>query len=122
MENEDWDLDIENDPVINLLISAIYESQPKIQIINPCRLAELSLAKTAFDEILSKNGEKESEIKLFNMFSSASLGAEVESFEVHDMAAFNSVMKHSDNFEIYPLANGKMRIAFMFQHLFVNLD
>ena len=121
MEYEEWELDIENDPVINLLISAIHESQPKVQIINPYRLAELSLAKTAFDEILCRNGAKESEIKLFNMFSSASIGADVESIEVHDMAAFYSVMKYADNFEIYPLANGKMRIAFMFQHLFERL-
>ncbi len=122
MENEEWELDIENDPVINLLISAIHESQPKIQIINPGRLAELSLAKTALDEILSKNGEEESKIKLFNLFSSASIGAEVESIEIHDMNEFYSVMKYADNFEIYPLVNGKLRIAFMFRHLFVTLD
>lgn len=117
MENNNNVFDLQEDPIITALFDIIRNNHPKTCIINPKRWRELLLAKEALNDLLKQNGEGSAEITYFPEFLSASISAEVESLEVHDFAAFQIAMVKANNFEIYPLVNGKLRIAFMFNRV-----
>lgn len=122
MESNSKNFDLENDPIITALIETIQKKCPKVSIINPKRWLELLLSKEAFDDLLKQNGESTSKITYFPEFLSASLSAEVECLEVHDFVGFQISMEKANNFEIYPLTNGKMRISFMFNQMMLRIE
>lgn len=110
--------DLENDPLLNGLCEWLRDNQPKMQILNVRRYYEMLIAKAAFDDVLKKNWDSEpSTVELNPAFACASLRAEVDSFEVTDIDAFSLLLSKADNFEVVPLTNGKLRLAFMFYHM-----
>lgn len=110
--------DLENDPLLNGLCEWLRDNQPKMQILNVRRYYEMLIAKAAFDDVLKKNWDSDpSTVELKLAFACASLRAEVDSFEVTDIDAFSFLLSKADNFEVVPLTNGKLRLAFMFYHM-----
>ena len=76
------------------------------------------LAKEALDDLLRQNGaDTVFQITFMPMFSSGTLSAETDSFEVTDKDAFHLALAYADNFEIVPLANGQLRLAFVFYNM-----
>lgn len=116
MNDHDEDFELQEDPIISLLIEVIQKSQPEMSILNFQRYSEILIAKKAFDDLLRKSGEARSKISFHPMFCSVSLSADVDSLEVCDLYAFHTIIEKSNNFEIIPLANGQIRISFMFNH------
>lgn len=110
--------DLENDPLLNGLCEWLRDNQPKMQVLNVRRYYEMLIAKAAFDDVLKKNwGSDPSTVEMNPTFACASLRAEVDSFEVIDIDAFSLLLSKADNFEIVPLVNGKLRLAFMFYRM-----
>ncbi len=103
--------------VIDSLAEYLRTHAPQASILNGKRYVELYMAKEALDEVLRQSDAAPSQMKLDPMFLSGSLVAEVDDFEVHDLTLLQVAMSKADNFEIYPLVNGKMRMAFTFQRL-----
>lgn len=122
MKNNYNAFDTQEDPIITALIDIVRNNHPKTCMINPKRWRELLLAKEALNDLLKQNGEGSVEITYFPEFLSASISAEVESLEVQDFTAFQIAMVKANNFEIYPLVNGKLRIAFMFNRLMLPIE
>ena len=44
---------------------------------------------------------------------------ECDSITVEDPAQFQAAVRKADNFEFYPLVNGKLRMALMFYHCYI---
>ncbi len=127
MENNNKDKnlidELESNPILDSLCNFIRNGQPAVKVLNLKRYYEILFAKEALDDLLRQNGEEiMSEIKFHPTFSSASLAVEVESFEVTDMVAFKLAMSRADNFEFYPLINGKVRLAFVFQRMMIAVE
>lgn len=122
MKNNYNAFDAQEDPIITVLIDTVRNNHPKTCVINPKRWCELLLAKEALNDLLKQNGDGSAEITYFPEFLSASISAEVESLEVQDFTAFQIAMVKANNFEIYPLVNGKLRIAFMFSRLMLPVE
>ena len=123
MEDTEMEEELYHDPIFKVIMSAIQESEKTAKILNPRRYAELLIARAAIDSLLRQNGEAtHAEIKFHHAFSSASICAEVDSLEVRDMAAFSIAMGKANNFEFYPLTNGKIKLAFTFQHVLIPIE
>ncbi len=102
---------------VDSLAEYIRTHAPKASVWDYKRYIELHMAKEALDEILRQSGAAPSQVSIEPMFLLGSLVAEVDDFEVHDLTLLQVAMSKADNFEIYPLVNGKMRMAFTFQRL-----
>jgi hypothetical protein len=90
-----------------------------VKFLNIHRYCELLLAKNALDNILHKEGEQETfEIKFVPEFSYGTLSAELDWLTIRDKKAFAIAMSRADNFEIYPLTNGRIRAVFTFHAMF----
>ena len=87
---------------------------PKVQALVPERYREVLQAKAALDLLLVQNGTDLSRLELRPLFGSASVSAEMEELVVSDPALFQKITEKASNFEIYPLLNGKMRLALVF--------
>ena len=111
-----------DDPIISALIDFIKNHAPKTSVLNPRRYQEMLVSKNALDRLLTENDENASKIHYHPEFLCASVTAEVDSFEVTDMKMFSIAMSTADNFEMYPLTNGKMRIAFTYNRMLVGID
>lgn len=108
--------DLENDPLLESLFNYLRNNQPRAQILNVRRYYEMLFTKEALDDLLRQNGETTlSTISFIPEFACGSLRAEVDSFEVTDKDAFLLAMSRADNFEFYPLADGRLRLAFIFR-------
>jgi len=46
---------------------------------------------------------------------------ETEDIVVHDIYLFAKAIAAANNFEIYPLVNGKLRLSLMFYYMFVGI-
>lgn len=112
-----------DDPFLQVIFDAVKESEKKTRIINPIRYLELLRTKKAVDDLLDQNGETElSSIRFHHAFSSASISAEVEMLEIHDMRKLCDAAKNASNIELYPLTNGKIRVALTFQKVLIPID
>lgn len=99
------------------LLDLLRNNLPEKCVLVKERHYEMLRAKEVLDQILETNGEKKSECQYHPGFLCGSLTAEFEDIEVHNILSFRAVMQNADNFEIYALENGKIRIAFMFHKL-----
>ena len=109
------------DPTLSLLMHVIRSSQPEMCILNFRRYLELLRAKKALDALLTQCDEQPSSLLFRPTSCCACLSAEIESLEVSNRALFHTILDASDNFEVYPLLNGKLRISFAFYHMMLPL-
>lgn len=95
-------------------LTEVFESLPKpaIQIIDPKRYREMMHAKQLLE--LAFDGEDEVDVELHELGSCGSLSVESDSLEVCKMSVFAKAALLADNFEMYPLVNGKIRFSMMF--------
>ena len=118
--------ELEKDPIIegicNILREAWQASQDKPYLINLPRYREMLLAKTALDKLLQKNGEEASQVRIQPFFDYGALVAEAQALEVQDGALFRRAIAGARNFEIYPLTNGKICIAILYDRMFYPLE
>ena len=98
-------------------------NQPRTLILNPERVRELELAYKAISKIvLSTSPDAKIECTMSELGDgSASISVETDELIVQDIKAFISAAEKADNFEIYPLTNGHLRMAFMFYNVMTEI-
>lgn len=94
-------------------------SKPKIHAFNLRRTKELENAYNAISKIvLGISPDAKIECRMHELRDgSASIRIETDEFVVEDIKAFISGVENANNFEIYPIKNGKVRMAIMFQDI-----
>ena len=113
----------EAETFVDSLCEWISAHQPEVKLINPFRYQDVLLAKQLLDGLLRECGEEgQAEIELCPIFSCASLKVEVDCFEVRKPEAFKNLLTLANNFECYPLTNGRMRLAFMFYEVMMTIS
>ena len=94
------------------------KSLPKSQVkmLNPSRYKLMLRTAAQLTDLLRKTvSDGELEIDVDPTFNLGSITVELESLSVDEPLAFADVIYKADNFEIYPLTNGKIRLDVTFQ-------
>jgi len=117
IEKNQWD-ETQAFAAVDALCEYLREHQPRAQVLNLERYSEMCLAKTLLEEVLAKAGYSvKLSVQYIPMLQHAALSAELDDFEVSDPLLFAAVLQLADNFEVYPLLNGRVRIAFSFNRM-----
>ena len=93
-------------------------SMPKSQVkmLNPSRYKLMLRTAAQLTDLLRKTVlDGELEINVDPTFNLGSITVELDSLSVDEPLAFADVIYKADNFEIYPLTNGKIRLDVTFQ-------
>lgn len=93
-----------------------WQSKPHMFIVNKNRMKAINDANNRLEKIIHEYTPKASVQVNMSEFNdgSAYLSVETSDFVVHNVQEFISIIKEADNFEIYPLNNGNIKIAIMF--------
>lgn len=94
------------------------KSLPKSQVkmLNPSRYKLMLRTAAQLADLLRKTvSDGELEIDVDPTFNLGSITVELDSLSVDEPLAFADVIYKADNFEIYPLTNGKIRLDVTFQ-------
>lgn len=110
-ENDDYE-----DCLDGLLAFLAALPEESIKLLNVPRYRQMLVAASRLKDLLCRSGEEgEIEIKLYHEFNLGSLTAEICSLTVQEPSLFTELVREADNFEVYPLTNGKLRIGIVFQ-------
>lgn len=91
-------------------------SQPTVRAINPTRYWEMMETAANLKHLLVEENESgEFSIHIDDKFHSGGICAELEDLTVANVPLFLQVLSTADAFEVYPLANGKIRVGLTFQ-------
>ena len=96
-----------------------WQSKPHMFIVNNHRMKQMEVAHDILEKIVCEY-DPEAKIKIdMNVLNdgSASIVVETCDFVVHNVQEFVEVIKNANNFEIYPILDGNMRIAIMFNNI-----
>ena len=106
----------EFDTTLDALIEYVYSlPKPKLKIINPERYRLMLQCAAELAALLRETTETaEVNIDINDFFSTGAVSVVLNSLTVYDPAAFSQLISHAENFEIYPLTNGKIRLAISF--------
>jgi len=94
------------------------KSMPKAQVkmLNSSRYKLMLRTAAQLTDLLRKTvSDGELEIDVDPTFNLGSITVELDSLSVDEPLAFADVIYKADNFEIYPLTNGKIRLDVTFQ-------
>ena len=93
-----------------------WQSKPHMFVVNRKRINAMENAYNTIKKIIHEyTPEADVEINMNTVNDgSASISVETDELVVHDVHEFISIIKDADNFEIYPLNNGNIKIAIMF--------
>ena len=94
------------------------KSLPKSQVkmLNPSRYKLMLRTAAQLTDLLKKTvSDGELEIDVDPTFNLGSITVELDSLSIDEPLAFADVIYKADNFEIYPLTNGKIRLDVTFQ-------
>lgn len=106
--------------LMDILCACLQAAQPSACMLNLERYYEVQRARSIFNKLLQ---ETSCRMSIHPTFLSASLCAEADSFEVcGDMALFQTLLELANTVEVYPLTDGKIRIAFTFRNFLTRLD
>ena len=99
-------------------INAIAEALPTeaIKIIDSKRYETMLLAAMELETLLAETQKSgEIQVDVDDMFNLGYISTIIPDLHVLDIQRFISVISKADNFEIYPLTNGKIRLDITFQ-------
>lgn len=119
---DDDELDSEEFAAFNALIEYLQTLPPaKTKMLNPKRLQTMKYANAIIQEVLKASGcEADITFKTGELGSSmGSIEVEGDSIDVDRTDWFARVAELASNAEVYPLANGNVRMTFTFHGLFV---
>ena len=93
-----------------------WQSKPHMFVVNKTRIHEMENAYEIIKKIIHEyTPEASVEINMGAVNDgSASISVETDEIVVHNVKEFISIINEADNFEIYPLNNGNIKIAIMF--------
>jgi len=110
---EEQNFDSTFDALINY-----FKNLPKatIKMINPKRYRLMLEVAAQLTDLLKKTlSEGEINIEINQLFNLGSISIELESLTINDPNAFSKLICKADNFEIYPLTNGNIKLDITFQ-------
>lgn len=88
----------------------------QVKMLNPSRYKLMLRTAAQLTDLLRKTvSDGELEIDVDPTFNLGSITVELDSLSVDEPLAFVDVIYKADNFEIYPLTNGKIRLDVTFQ-------
>lgn len=114
MNREHFEKDAELFAKVDVLAEWIRANAPQTQMLNIPRYREVVRAKARLDRLLEGMGEGATSLELNPLFGAATLRVELEDLEVGSISDFTEAVQAANNFEIYPLKNGKMRLTVTF--------
>lgn len=123
--NTDFDMEFMSDDEIELLFDEFVDSikddilddESKTTILNPMRLQQLQFSYAVL-KYITKDTNAELSYKLYDPFKtmgSVSVQARVLEFDKPEW--FARVAEFANNTEVYPLADGRVRLTFTFHGL-----
>lgn len=116
MKNENY---AEFDNTLDGLME-FFESLPQatVKILNFERYSQMLRAAAKLAALLQKeNPEGSIDIEIIEKFSIGAISAELDDLTVYSPKVFADITKDADNFEIYPLTNGKIRLDITFHRV-----
>lgn len=94
-------------------------SKTTVKELDPERYYQLVQAVIKIQNMLNQiNTEWNMKIEIIDSFNLGSVLIELSEMTVINPHLFCEIISDCDNFEIYPLTNGKIRIAIAFQRVF----
>lgn len=108
------------DEVVQSIGGKIMEEDARLQIANAGRMKQMAFTYEVMKNLL--NGQSVSlSYKVNEPFkSTGSITVEGKELVFDDTKWFAVASEFADNFEVYPLKNGKIRLAFAFHNLTVS--
>lgn len=118
MNNEDRHLEnTEEDKLILRLAEMIMKEESTPSILNPFRLAQIMRSYKIIKNHLADE-EMELSYALHDAFASiGTIHIEARGMQFYSSAWFREALKYASNMEVYPLTNGKVRMALTFHGL-----
>lgn len=93
-----------------------------VKMINPSRYRLLMRTAAQLTNILRKTEpEGEINIEIDDVLNMGSISVELDSLTVEEPPVFADMVFKADNFEVYPLTNGKIRLDVTFQGVLKSL-
>ena len=93
-----------------------------VKMINPSRYKLLMRTAAQLTDLLRKTQpEGEIDIEINDLLNLGSISTELDLLTIEEPLAFADVIYTSDNFEVYPLTNGKIRLDITFHSILKNL-
>lgn len=93
-----------------------WQSKPHMFVVNKKRVNAMENAYDIMKKIIHEYTQEASvEINMSTINDgSATISVETDEIVVHNVQDFISIIKEADNFEVYPLNDGNIKIAIMF--------
>ena len=113
----------EFDTTMDALMSLI-QKMPKatVKMFNLPRYMLLMKTASQLTDLLRENIlEGELNIEIDDTFNFGAISVELDMLTVESPQRFTEIVCHADNFEIYPLTNGKIRLDITFHGVLKNL-
>ncbi len=110
-----------NEHELDIALAGLFEfiqQQPnnQVKIINPARYRLMLQTAAKLTTLLKKTtAEGELNITVNPTFNLGAITVELDDLSVDDSLAFADLIHRADNFEIYPLTNGKIKLDITFQ-------
>lgn len=98
-------------------------SQATVKIINIERYKLMLQTAAKLTNLLRvTSSEGEINIEINKMFNLGAISFETDSLTITSPTAFADLIYNADNFEIYPLCNGKVRVDITFQSVLKSIS
>ena len=92
------------------------QSDNQVKMINPARYRLMLQTAAQLTALLKKTiSEGELNIHVNPTFNLGAISVELDDLSVDDPLAFADLIHRADNFEIFPLTNGKIKLEITFQ-------
>lgn len=99
-----------------------YLPKETIKMINLSRYRLLMQTAAQLTDVLRKStSEGELNIELDDVFNLGSISVELDLLTIEEPLVFANMIYKADNFEVYPLTNGKIRLDITFQGVLKSL-
>lgn len=97
--------------------------QPTVKIIDPTRYRLILKTAAQLTDLLKETAENgELNIEINPTFNLGAISAVLDVFTINNPSAFADLICQADNFEIYPLSNGKIKLDITFWSVLKPLD
>ncbi len=105
-------------PLIEKLCAFLRNNQPQMQYLDLRRYSEMLSAKTQLESILTDEGTQTNlSVRLEPQFQYGVLTTELDEWTVSTTEEWKKAIRLTDGYEVYPLTNGRIRVAFLFRRM-----
>jgi len=96
--------------------------KPEVSIYNFKKMPDILTAKDKLYKLLCDSGSDcQISFEISELWNSGFFEVEMDDIEIHEPQLFTQIISLADNFEIYPLLSGKLRMSITFRKLFIRL-